>query len=157
MVGITPAAGTCTRIHTFPTFLIYSSHSNLSYTLGLFLLHSERKHQLAVISHDWNIFALTLVRDANSPVLSEGPLAYIPRISSQRAQRRRTRGQRRVVKYFSSQKRWMRAGVLGDVFPISLRQSGFLSQTYSGKCIFSVYLPTSMLCQLSKWPQASVR
>lgn len=55
---------------------------------------------------------------------------------------------RRDVKYFDSPNHWMMA-VLLDVFPISLRQSGFFLNILR---IFPVYLPSLWLCQPPKWP-----
>lgn len=74
MVGITPAAGTCTHIPV----TVSASHINLlGNTQVVATTLPKSKDQLSNISHGLNIFALTLVRDATLVYL-EGPRAYIP-------------------------------------------------------------------------------
>lgn len=48
----------------------------------------------------------------------------------------KSRGHSEAVKYFDSQKQWMRMGVLRGAFLISLRQPDSLFQTSSGKISF---------------------
>lgn len=145
-MGVTLAAGTCT--HTCQACLCFLPHTRIAQTHS----HtSEGKHQRADISHGWNILALTLARDANSPCVLRGPSRlHTTKLHSQRARRCRSGGHRPAVKNFGSRKRSMRMGVLRDVFLVSLRQSGSLPGILRKVFFFfSVYLPTSLLCELS--------
>lgn len=129
VVGITPAASTCTHVHVyFPPFLISSSCKNLSYTLGLLLLHVWM--QTSVSWHfTWlEHLCFNISKRCKLPCVFRRPSRlHSANLTSQRGQCCRTHGHRWVVKYFNSEKCWMRTGVLWDVFLISPRQSGSFS------------------------------
>lgn len=126
--------------------LILPSHANVSETFVL--CYPESKHQLSDISHGCNIFAFTLVSDVYFSVFRGPPCLSSTNLCSHRVQHCAFHGHRWTVKYFDSQKHWMRTSVLRDVFFIPLRQQGPLLNILR-KAIFPVYLPTSTLWQLS--------
>lgn len=146
-----------TCAHVFPTFFLSLLHAKISQIhLGCLYYTSEGKHQLADISHGWNIFALTLLRDANSPVFSEGPLAYIPRTSAVReasaAELMATDGLWSISILRIAEWGWVYSGMFFSSHPDTQARSLKLTQE---NFIFPVYLPILMLCELSKWPQTS--
>ena len=85
-------------------------------------------------------------------VCSEGPLAYIPQIRESSAVGLMATDQPWSISILRSAE-WGR--VFSGMFFSSRSDSQALSWTSSGKLFFPVYLPTSLLCQLLKWPHAS--
>lgn len=118
------------------------------------------KHDLAGVSHGWNIFASTLERDVNSPCVLRGPSRPTyhkpPQPESPALYISRPQADCEVFR-FSEELNEDRCSFSVVVFHISLRQSVSRFRTSSGKLFsfFPVYLPASLLCQLLKGPQTS--
>lgn len=129
--------------HTHVTLSLPSlsaSHTNLSDTIRFLPQHFWK--QTSVSWHlTWlEYLCFTLVRGSNFSCVLRGPSRlHTTDLRSQRVQRCTSRGHRLTVKYFGSQKRWMRTGVLWDVFLVSLRHSGsrpnILRKTFFFSCL----------------------
>lgn len=108
----------------------------------------EGKHQEAGISHGWNIFALTLARDADSPVCTQGPPLHssvLPQFCHSPADR----GPQMCCEVFRFSEALNEDGCSSRMFFSAQSDSQALSppEHPQESFFFPVYLPTTLLCQ----------
>lgn len=110
-------------MHTHTCHCFCLTHKSLGKYSGRCYYTSEK--QRSVIQHlTWLEYLCFNISKRCNPCVLRGPSRlHTTNHRSQRVQRCRSRGHRLTVKYFDSQKSWIRTGVLGAVFLISLRQS----------------------------------